>query len=111
MTDENVPRVPQIADGFLNASMGDTHGVGTSFPVPTDDNPNPIKLAPHEWAVRKGLLALHPTGAVNFRKVVPWDFNLMAHVHQWPDPNLDPTFKISESEFIKAHETIKKVRG
>ena len=67
------------------------------------------KKSPQAWAVEKGLLVLLPTGQVNYKKLVPWVWNEMVAKAgaTWPNPNLDPTFVITEEAFNKVHDLAK----
>lgn len=64
-------------------------------------------LRPDEWAVKKELLKLHKDGSVDYRVLIPWQYNVMKGLAKWPDPNADPTFKITEEEFNKVLEQAK----
>lgn len=65
------------------------------------------KLRPDEWAIKKNLLKIHKDGSIDYRVLIPWQFNVMKGLAKWPDPNADPTFKITEEEFNKVLEQAK----
>lgn len=71
--------------------------------LPVDDG----KLRPDEWAIKKDLLKIHKDGSIDYRVLIPWQFNVMKGLAKWPDPNADPTFKITEEEFNKVLEQAK----
>ncbi len=60
------------------------------------------RKTPREWAIAKGFLRLTPDGRVDYRKHTPWEFEATCRQQRWPDPLLDPTFKITAAEFEDA---------
>jgi hypothetical protein len=57
---------------------------------------------PREWAIAKGLLRVASDGRVEYRKHTPWEYEATCRLKRWPDPMLDPTFAITEAEFVAA---------
>lgn len=62
------------------------------------------KLTPRDWAVRKGLLKLNRDRSIHYTTHTPWEYQSAFVVHRWPDPEIDPTFMITEEEFDEAIE-------
>jgi len=60
------------------------------------------RKTPREWAIAKRFLRLALDGSVDYRKHTPWEYEATCRVKRWPDPMLDPTFKITETEFDAA---------
>jgi hypothetical protein len=52
---------------------------------------------PHEWAAAKNFLRPE-----SYRSHVPWEFRAAQVRCRWPDPELDPTFTLSEEAFDAA---------
>lgn len=64
-------------------------------------------LRPDQWAIKKGLLKLRRDGSIDYQALIPWQFDVMKGLSKWPDPNADPTFKITEESFNKAFDLAK----
>jgi len=63
---------------------------------------NSDKKRPCDWAVRKGMLKLNRDKSVHYTTHTPWEYQCAFVVHRWPDPELDPTFVMTQAEFEEA---------
>lgn len=91
-----------------------------AHPVP-DEVAVAKKKTPRDWAVSKGMLKLNRDRSVHYTTHTPWQYQCAFVVHRWPDPEIDPTFVLTEQEFelaieaaiagrsLKAHEEHKKL--
>jgi hypothetical protein len=57
------------------------------------------KKPPRDWAVKKGLLKLNRDRSIHYTTHTPWQYQCAFVVHRWPDPEVDPTFVLTEAEF------------
>lgn len=62
------------------------------------------KKRPIDWAVQKELAKLNRDKSLHYTTHTPWQYRCAEVVHRWPDPEIDPTFVLTEEEFEEAIE-------
>ena len=70
----------------------------------SEEAANADSKTPRDWAVSKGLLKLNRDRSIHYTTHTPWEYQCAFVVHRWPDPEVDPTFMITEEEFDEAIE-------